>query len=224
MSTSTSFTYAQLVSAIENWLEDASAELVADIETIISIGESRLATDLNLEIFDRVATGALTASQFVQAIKTSTWQGTRSFFIRDSGGTGDRRFLRRRSYEWCQDYAPDETATDEPEYYAEYSDTEFFVVPAPDATYAFEVREIRGPGHLSSSNANTWLGDNCGDLLLDSCRLAGEDYIKADQEDIERVRVMYQDKLGVRKLELRALWRSDYSPVKSSAEVVGLVQ
>ena len=76
MSSSTSFTYDELIAALEDWLEESSAEFVANQNKIVSMGESRLVTDLNFEIFDRVETGALTPGVFVQPIKPGTWQGT----------------------------------------------------------------------------------------------------------------------------------------------------
>lgn len=217
MSTSTSFTFATLSTRIQVFLEEAGAEYTASLEDIISLGESRLATDLNFEIFDRVATGALTAGVFVQAIKTGTWQGTRSLHLRDVGGGGPFRFLRRRTYEWCLDFEPDETATAEPEYYAEFTETEFFVTPAPDVTYGFETREIRGPEHLSAANQNTWLGDNAGDLLLYATLISSEEFLKSVPADIQTWKDTYGETMGVRRLELRRQIRDDYDPSRNAS-------
>ena len=149
MATTLSFTYNQLIAYLSVALEDNAAEFVVNQQTIVALGESRLATDLNFEIFDVVATGALTASVFEQAIKPTNWQGTRSLHLRDVGGAGLYRYLQRRTYEWCIDFEPDVTATAEPLYYAEFSDTEFWLAPAPDATYAFELRQIQSPEALT---------------------------------------------------------------------------
>ena len=222
MASSTSFTYNELIAILQTTLEEASAEYVADLPTIVSLGESRLNTDLNLEIFDVVVTGALTINVFVQPIKTSAWQGTRSLHLRDSGGTGLRRFLQRRTYEWCLDYEDDESATAEPLYYAEYSDTEFFMVPAPDATYGFELRQIQAPEQLAVGNQNTWLGDNAGDLLYYACLVSSEEWLKSDQGEIAVWKTTYGELTTARKLELRRQWRSDYSPVKEAARTVSL--
>ena len=131
MATTLSFTYNQLIAYLSVALEDNSAEFVANQQTIVALGESRLATDLNFEIFDVIVNAALTPAVFVQPIKPSNWQGSRSFHIRDVGGAGPRRYLQRRTYEWCLDFEPDETATAEPIYYAELTDTDFWVTPAP---------------------------------------------------------------------------------------------
>jgi len=222
MAASTSLTYDQLIAFLQSTLEEGSAEYIADLPRIVALGEGRLNTDLNLEIFDFVVTGALTAAAFVQPIKTATWQGTRSLHIRDVGGTGLRRYLQRRSYEFCLDYEPDETATAEPIYYAEYSDTEFFVTPAPILTHGFELRQIQAPEQLTSINQNTWLGDNCGDILYYACLIASEEWLKSDQGEIATWKATYGEYLGARKLELRRQWRADYSPVLEAARTVSV--
>jgi hypothetical protein len=139
-----------------------------------------------------------------------------------TGGSGLRRYLERRNYEWCLDYEPDETATAEPKYYAEYTETEFFVAPAPDIAYGFELRQIQSPEALSPTNQNTWLGDNAGDLLLYTCLLASDEFLISDTEDLNTWRQSYVDLLPARKLELRRQWRSDYSPVKEAARPMSL--
>lgn len=222
MPASTSFTYTDLIAALSVWLEETSAEFVANQNIIVSMGESRLATDLNFEIFDRVVIGALTPAVFVQPIKPTSWQGTRSLHIRDVGGTGLRRYLERRTYEWCLDFEPDESATAEPKYYAELTETDFFVVPAPILAHGFELRQIQTPDALAPANQNTWLGDNAGDLLLYACLLASDEFLISDAEDLNTWRTSYGELLPARKLELRRQWRGDYDPVKAAAKTVSV--
>lgn len=220
MPTTTAFTYDELIAEIQDVSEDSSAEFVAEMPTIVANGESRLYTDLNLELFDRTRTGALTPSAFIQAIKpAATWQGTRSLFLRDVGATGLRRYLQRRTYEYCQDYAPDESIEAEPLYYSEYSDTEYFMVPAPDLAYAFELREISRDTSLilAPGNQNTWLGDHQGDILLYSCMIFAEQYLKSDQQDVDKWKMMYQETTQARRMELRRQLRGDYAPIRNAA-------
>ena len=44
MATSLSFTYNQLIAYLQTTLEDASVEYVANLQTMVALGESRLAT------------------------------------------------------------------------------------------------------------------------------------------------------------------------------------
>ncbi len=458
MPSSTSFSYDDLIAALSAWLEETSQEFIDNQSTIVSLGESRLTTDLNFEIFDRVVGGTLTPGQYVQAIKPSDWQGTRSLHLRDAGGpanvvllvdadgadgattyserstnafvasfvgnaqldtafpkfgsaallldgagdfmeyadnaafalgsadftvegwvrftslpavgdemtmvsqwststgtdqafaisliqdggdyrirfeaedafgvfeqgglggapaldtyihfaaqrsgstlsiwfggvlefeaggifsgsiqdstetvklgvfdptdgfgnegfldghlddvristvavyatgggitvpaaafatsgtaTGPRRYLERRTYEWCLDFEPDETQTAEPQYYAELTETEFFMVPPPAVANAFELRQIQIPDALAPGNQNTWLGDNAGDLLLYACLLASDEFLISDKEDMETWRQSYGELMPARKIELRRQWRGDYDPVQSAATTTSVV-
>jgi len=220
MSTSLSLTYNQLIAALQDWMEDDSTEFLTNQQTIVALGESRLSTDLNFEIFDRVVTGPLTVGAFIQPIKPTTWQGSRSLHIRDVGGTGLRRFLERRSYEYCLDFQPDESATAEPIYWSEFTETDVFVVPAPALAHGFELRQIQSPTALTVANQTSWIGTNAGDLLLYACLIASEHFLKADPIDVEAWKTTYAEKMPARKLELRRQWRADYSPVKNAARTM----
>lgn len=222
MATTVSFTYDELIAALQTWLEEGSSEFIGDLPTLVKLGESRLATDLNFEIFDVVVGGALVAGQFVQAIKPANWQGTRSVHLRDSGGGGLRRFLQRRSYEWCLDFEPDESATAEPQFYAEFTETEFFMVPASDDTYGFELRQIQTPDSLTPANQTTWLGTNAADMLLYTCLIASEEWLKGDANDVNAWKTSYGELMASRRLELRRQWRSDYSPILEAASTISV--
>ncbi len=223
MPTSLSFTYNELIAYLQVALEDSSAEFVANIQTIVSLGESRLATDLNFEIFDVIVTGALTAAVFTQPIKPTNWQGTRSLHIRDVGGTGLRRFLQRRTYEWCLDFEPDESATAEPLYYAELTDTALWLTPAPVLTHGFELRQIQSPAALTVANQTTWLGTNAADLLVYACLLAADEFLISDEADMAEWRTSYNELMPPRKLELRRQWKSDYDPIMAAAQTTSIV-
>lgn len=220
MSSSISFTYNTIIAELQSILEEASAEFVIDLPTLVKLGESRVTTDLNFEIFDVVVTGALTAAVFIQPIKPATWQGTRSLHIRDVGGTGLRRFLQRRTYEWMLDFEPDEAATAEPIYWGEFTETEVWVAPAPILTHGFELRQIQSPDSLAPANQTTWLGTNAGDLVLYGALIASEEFLKSDMGEIQQWKTTYTEFIGARKLELRRQWRADYSPIKEAAKTV----
>ena len=220
MASTTAFTYNQLIAAIQTWLEDDSAELIASLPDIVAKGESRLYTDFNLEIFNRVRTGiVLTVNVNEQPIKPVTWQGTRSIHITPVAG-GFRTYLERRTYEWCIDFEPTVTLTGTPVYFAELDETNYFMVPAPDLAYPVVLREISQPDALVVSNQNTWLGDQHGDILLDACMIEAEQYTKSDQFDVDKWKAFYSEKLPARRMELRDMIRSDYSPISNAARTV----
>ncbi len=220
MASTTAFTYNELIAAIQTWAEDDSTELIAALPDIVSKGESRVYTDFNLEIFNRVRTGiVLTINQNEQPIKPATWQGTRSIHITPVAG-GARTYLERRTYEWCIDFEPTVALTGTPVFFAELNETEYFPTPAPDLAYPVVLREISQPDALTIANQNTWLGDQQGDILLDSCMIEAEQYIKSDQYDVDKWKTFYGEKLPARRMELRSMIRADYSPIQNAARTV----
>jgi hypothetical protein len=140
----------------------------------------------------------------------------------DSASGGPRVYLERRTYEYCLDYEPDETLTDQPKFYAEFTETEFFVVPAPDIAYGFDLRQIQTPDALGPGNQTTWLGTNAGDMLLYACLLASDEFLISDDSDLATWRQSYGELVPARKLELRRQWRGDYQPIKEAARTVSL--
>jgi len=167
MASTLAFTYNELIAEIQTNAEDTSAEFVTEMPTIVSIGETRLYGDLNFEIFDRTRTAVLTINVNEQPIKPSTWQGTRSIWV-EPVGNGARTYLQRRTVEYCQDFQPDPAVDQaQPIYYAELSETEYFMVPSPDAAYPVRIREIGRAwyGGLPGRGVNCLLGRDLRRLL-----------------------------------------------------------
>lgn len=222
MPSTVNHTYESLLAQVRRDMEEPdNDELEANFQQIVARAESRLYTDLNLEIFDRVRTGQLTPGQFVQAIKPTTWQATKTFWIRadDSGAaTGRRIYLLKRSYEYCMEYAPDEAATDQPRQFAEYSDTEYFISPAPDALYHYEIREISQTAALALTDVNdtTWLSANAGDLFVAVANIEAARFLQGLPADIETLEKTYAALFVPRQATLRDLIRQDYSPVQNA--------
>lgn len=186
MGTTVSYTYTELLAEIQAWVDDDSTEFVAALPNIIRLAESQVATDLGLDIFDAVTTGNLTASQPEQDILGSDVQQVQALWIRDADGTGLLRALRHRTYAFCLDYAPDPAVEAEPKFWAYVGEnddvtTRIYLSPTPDDTYEFTLRFTGPPEGLSSTNSNTWIGDNAGDLLLWQALYKAESWLKSDQ-------------------------------------------
>lgn len=217
----TTFSYNQLIAELQTWAEENGTAFIAEMPTIVSLGESRLTTDLDLEIFHNNNVGALTIGVFAQTMKSAGWCGTRSVWLRDVGGAGPYVQIYRRTQEYCLTFAPDPaTGRARPGYFAEISPTQLHVAAAPDVAYGFEVREIAlaAAQRLTVGNQNTWLGTNAGDMLLKACLIEAQTYLKAVPDDIKIVDTSYQSLLMPRKFELRRVARADYTPVENAAE------
>ncbi len=103
----------------------------------------------------------------------------------DIGGTvshplNNRTAILPRSLEFCNEYWPDRTETDEPKYYADYNYDNWLIVPTPKIAAPFEVVYFQRPIPLSESNQTNWFTENARDLLLYASLLETAPYLKND--------------------------------------------
>jgi hypothetical protein len=96
------------------------------------------------------------------------------------------------------------------------------MTPAPILAHGFELRHIQSSESLAPAQQTTWIGTNCGDILLYAALIASEEFLKSDMGEIDVWKKTYGEFLGPRKLELRRQWRADYSPIKEAARPIGI--
>lgn len=206
---STSFDYDSLVDAIQSTTEDHGSEFLANIPRIIALAEDRVLRDLDLEIFDVTSTSTFNAG--------SPWVGKPSDLVAlrymQYSGPAGLVTLVPKSMAYVTTYWPVEsTLTTTPKYYAEYSETNWFIAGTPQNASPLTIRYIRRPTGLSAANPTTWLSTHVADALFYACLVASEQFLKAD----ERIAVWggdYTDRLGKAKEELRRTTRIDYQPM-----------
>jgi len=246
-----SWTWTTLRQALQDWPVNAGAAYVAALDTIVGMGELRLVRDLNLEIFDHVTTMVVEAGDRV-ITKPSNLIATRSlrlgpetfYLITEdedvigledgSGGVllesavdaADTRTseLEQRSWDFCQEFAPDPVQTGRPRYRNELNDTQWEIVPTADARYGAVCRYVRRPTDALNSgapNATSWLSRSVPDALFSACLMEAEHYLKADDRYADFQKKYETEQLPVARAELRNLVRAgDYSPVRPAAETV----
>lgn len=124
--------------------------------------------------------------------------------------------LYKRSWDFVNNYASNPSVTLPPRYYAERDLNTWQIAQAADQQYGIELRYLQRPESIVFAGTS-WLGNNCGELLLLTSLMAAEFYLKADDRfaDLEGD---YQQQLAISRIELRNQIRmGDYSPVKPAA-------
>ena len=201
---SSSFTYDTLVAALQATVEDGGSEFETFLETAVSLAEDRVLRDLNLEYFDVVTVTAFVGTDPVVTKPTGT-VATRSVFYRN--GAGQLIPLDLRSWDFCNDYWPDDIeTTSDPKYYADLNDTEYWIAGTPAGANELQIRSIIRPTGLSTGNQTTWLSQYMGDLLFYACLVVSEQFLKADP----RIPVWqgdYADRLAKASTELKRAQR-----------------
>jgi hypothetical protein len=213
-----SYTYATLKAALQSFVEDNGTEFAAAIDLIIPLAEDRILKDLDLELFDTVTALAFTASNRLLTKPTGAI-ATRSLHY--TNASNNQVLLEPRSWEFVNDYWPNAaTTTATPQFYAEYSPTQYVIAGTPSGTNVVTARCVVRPAGLTSINTTTWLSQYMGDLMFYACLVVSEQFLKADN----RIGVWqgdYAQRLASAKVELKQEDRVDYTPMTVTSEREG---
>ena len=191
-------TYDSLVYTVTQYLERNDTATVNQIPTFITMCEFEIAQEIKTLGQLQVVTATMNVGNNVIA-KPARWRKTVSFNL--TNGTS-RQPVYLRKYEYLKAYAPDNTATGTPVYYADYNYDNWLVAPTPDQNYSFEVLFYERLQPLSSTNQTNWLTQNAPNAMLFGTLLQAMPFLKNDQ------RTIFQQKYD---LALQALKAEDTS-------------
>ena len=173
--------YNELKTNIKNFMEDDSTEFDSSIDTIISQAEEMIFQRLpSLPCFRKTTTGSL-------VVGTSDYDVANARMIRQVSITNSSNveFLDHRIDSYLRDFAPNSATTSKPTMYstkdADTSGITITLAPTPDSTDAYRVDFIAPETGLSSSNANSWIGDNADNLLLSAALYESSAFLKASE-------------------------------------------
>lgn len=183
MATTTTFT--TLKEDVQRYLERGATMgtdpiIVEQLPRLINLAERRIARELKVQGFSTVVTGTLSAGQSVYA-KPDRWRDTVSINIGTGVGNNTRKQVFTRSYEYLRQYWPDESATGEPVFYADYDYTHWLFAPSPDAAYPFEILYYELPPLLDDNVQSNWLTEYAPQLLLYGTLLEATPFLKNDE-------------------------------------------
>ena len=92
-----------------------------------------------------------------------------------------RDFLEKRETSFISEYAPNDTVTGQPKYYANWDETNILLAPTPDNTYTIQINFIKDPSHFDSST-NTFLSQHQEALLLYGVLKEAYSYLKGPDD------------------------------------------
>jgi hypothetical protein len=173
--------YTTLVANIQNFLEDDSTELQASIDEIINQAEDMVFQRLpNLPCFRNTTTANL-------VVGTTDYVVASARMIRQVSviSSNVSSYLDHRVDSYLRDYWPNLTTQGTPKFYstksANTAGTTIRIAPTPDTADSYQVDFIAPEAGLSSSNANTWVGDNAENVLLSACLYEASAFLKAGE-------------------------------------------
>ena len=173
--------YTQLKANIENFLEDDSTELQASVDEIIAQAEDMVFQRLpNLPCFRNTTSANLVAG-------TNDYVVASARMIRQVSVISSNilSYLDHRVDSYLRDYWPNATTQGTPKFYstksANTSGTTITIAPTPNAADTYQVDFIAPETGLSSTNSNSWVGDNAENVLLSACLYEASAFLKAGE-------------------------------------------
>src|SRR5210317_324224 len=177
------FTYAQLKTAIQDYTENTETSFVTNLPTFIRAAEDRIFKMVDLEIFRKNATSALTSSDPYLSVPTDYLA---SFSLSITNGSS-KEFLLQKDVNYIQEYNPNPATTGTPKYYAFFDKDNFIIAPTPDSNYAVELHYYYRPASLTAGaeSGTTWLSDNAPNALLYGALVEAYTYMKGEQDMLQ---------------------------------------
>ena len=201
--------YTELVSNIQNFLEDDSTELSNSIPTIITQAESMIFQRLpNLPCFRQQSTGNL-------VIGTADYTVATARMIRQVSVTSSSNvsFLNHKIDSYLRDFHPNSSTTGTPIMYStKDSGTGGIVItlaPTPSATLAYQVDFIAPETGLSSGNANSWVGTFAENVLLSAALYESSAFLKAG-ETVKLYKDQFDEAIALFQQEMGRNYTAEY--------------
>ena len=142
-----SYTYTQLKNAIQDYTDNNETSFISNLDRFIESAEERIFTSVDLELFRKNVSGAMTSGNQFLAVPDD-YLATFSMSIEVSSA---KQFLLQKDVNYIQEYTPDATTTGVPLYYAKYDFQNFILAPTPNDNYVTELHYYYRPTSLTSS-------------------------------------------------------------------------
>ena len=176
-----SFTYDELKQAIQDYTENDETSFVNNLPLFIRQAEERILKNVQLSLFRKNVSGALTSSNKYLACPSDFLAPYSLSFVNSDS---DHVFLDFKDVDFVQSFNPDATTTGNPRYYAVFDINNFVLGPTPDSNYAVELHYFYRPASLTAGagSGTTWLSENAELALLYGSLIEAYIYMKGEQD------------------------------------------
>ena len=201
--------YAELTHQILDYTEVSTDVLTSTITNdFIKRTENRIARDVDLDVFRSYQNSSMTANSPFLTLpggSSPTMEsiiGVRSFQIASSS-TASRTNLEMKDISYMNEYWPDRDETGTPRYWSWWDFNTLYVAPTPSSALYVELALTKMPTRLSSTNANTWIGDNIPEPLLYGCLAEAFKFLKGPAEMLQ----IYEQSYVTAMQQVSAEWQ-----------------
>ena len=198
-----SMSYAQLVTAIQQYTENTEASFIANIPNFVKNTETFVNNNVQLPAFRTNVTGQTTANfQYVDL--PSDFLSVFSVAIADydiDGVSikGPYQYLLNKDVNYIREAFPfASTPQSKPTFYALFDAAIILLGPTPDKVYPIELHYYSYPTSITVAGTS-WLGINYPMVLLWGSLVEAYVYMKGEQDMIAMYQKKFDDSLAVLK-------------------------
>ena len=187
-------TYAELQTAVQNWLNRTDADMVARAVELIALAEAKLKVDEDIWTVTKTTLALATA----EVALPSAYREMKYLYLDSDTARGELEL--RTAPELAE--VRSRNATGIPRYFAVHKNEDastktLLLAPTPDGSYTAQFWYKAGIAVLSDTNTTNWLLTNYPNLYLYAALLESAPYLR-DDERILLWQGMYDD--GVNRL------------------------
>ena len=194
-----SFTYDQLKQAIQDYTENDETSFVNNLPVFIRQAEERILKNVQLSLFRKNVSGAMTASNKYLACPSDFLAPFSLSFV---DGNSDHQFLEFKDADFVQTFNPDATTTGNPRFYAVFDVDNFILGPTPDSAYAVELHYFYRPASLTagSGSGTTWLSENAEIAMLYGSLMEAYIYMKGEPDMMQQYEKRFMEAIQGMKM------------------------
>jgi hypothetical protein len=180
--------YNTLTAQILSYANRNEAAFVAQVPNIINQAMSRVYSEARCLGFQRVV-GANMVIGNNTIIKPQDFREPVSLQYTIPGTSPYTTFALERTYEFCVTYSPNAATLGPPLFYStditvptnNVAQSQLYLAPTPDMTYAYQLTYLTFPPIFNAQNSQNYLTDRYPNLLLYACMVESIPYLKSDE-------------------------------------------
>jgi len=198
--------YSSLVTAIQQFIEAADTDFVANIPTFVKAVEQKVYNTTQIPALRKNVTGAASLGNKYLGIPTD-WLSTFSLAAIDPT-TGAYTYLLNKDVNYIREAFPYPATTGAPTHYAVFSDTAYILGPTPNADYSMELHYFYYPESIVTAGTS-WLGNNFDTVLLYGSLVEANMFIKGEPDMTATYQKQYDEALAKLKVLVDGKDRQD---------------
>lgn len=188
--------YSELVTAIQDYVENTESTFVANIPVFVQLAEERIYNSVQIPAIRKNQTGSITADNKYLTLPTD-WLATFSLSVIDPV-TEAQTFLLNKDVNYIREAYPTPSVTGTPQHYAQFDENTLILGPTPDVIYDVELHYYYYPESIVDAGTS-WLGNNFETVLLYGALREAYLFMKGEADIIANYEGKYQESLALLK-------------------------